>query len=105
MANDIELEANGNKGEHPHSNPLPGNRQAAVADLLAVEEDNERGNDEDHVLQEGRLVRHLNDVAEAAAVLHHTEVVDTIHLQILRNGKPQREEEEKGHKDKISPSR
>ena len=104
MVNNIELEAHRYGCEQDDTKPLCQFRQTAVFDFLTVEENDKCGDDKDHILEECRFVGHLNHVAEAAAVLHHPEIVDALHLKIFGDGEPHCQEEEEGHEDEIAPS-
>ena len=101
---DVELEADRNDREQHHTEPLSQFGQTAIFELLAVEEDDECRDHDAHILEEGLLVRHLNHVAEAAAILHHAEVIFPRELQMLCDGEPHCQEEEKGHEEEESPS-
>ena len=103
MTDDVQLEKDSDKGEHGNCQPLSQHSEPAVADFLAVEENDERGNDKHHVFEERGLVGHLDNVSETAAVLHDTEIVNSVDFHIFSNGKPQREEKEKGHENEIVP--
>ena len=83
VAETVGLEAENYEGSDGGETPLSQFRQADIGDGFALEEDNQGGNHDDHILQEGLFVAEFHGFAEATAVTHHTEIIAVVHFQML----------------------